>query len=452
MMKNVITIKAGAVKYSELFIHPEKAFDIGLARKKYGYICFGNQKHYVNIKMNDEISKEIILLSQKLIYELHLPDYPIYEVCVNKNEINIGPYIGLLMSEEDKNLTTSRLNRLMVYVREYSKIHGAIVVFALNKVDMANRLIEGYCYNPSENCWKKGIFPYPSSIYRTIGLSKKWKNHFLSAIGDKIFNNPYFSKWDMYKWFSVDEQINNNIPHTVLYQSHQDVLDLLARYGKVYIKPVSGLQGRRVVQASMENKAFVFKYRETGENCKVELKNENEAIEFLQKRFYHGRYLIQKAIDLLQYNGRIIDFRCVMQKNQSDMWICKAVIGRCGDRESIVSNISNGGTAFPVIKMLKKAIPSSQDNVLLLKEKMESFAIAVCNTLDECGINCGNLGVDVGIDIQGNLWLIEINNRDPDHTIALNINDKQLYYTLKTGQLFYAKSLAGFSNSNDKSR
>ena len=444
-MSNVITIIPSVDKHSEFIIHPKKAFEFNLDRKKLAYICFGNKKHYVNIKISEKIPQENVLLSKKLIDELHLPDYPVYEICVNKNEIIIGPYIGLLISEEDEKLTASRLRKKMAYVREYPKLHGAVAVFALNKVDTASRLIEGYCYNPVKNYWQRGIFPYPSSIYRTIGLSEKWKNHFLSAIGDKMFNDTFFSKWKMYQWFSNDTRINSHIPYTILYQSHQDVLDLLQKFKKIYIKPVSGLRGRRIVQISMENKLFVFKYREGGINSKVTLENPSEVSEFIQKRFNNGRYLIQQAIELLEYEGGTVDFRCIMQKNQSNSWVCKTIIGRQGDKGSIVSNISGGGTAFRAVDILVKAIPSSQENVFVLNKKIEYFAVDVCNALDEFGINCGTLGLDIGVDTQGGLWLIEINNRDPDLTIALDINDEQLYRTLKADQLFYAKSLAGFS-------
>ncbi|PNT94227.1 YheC/YheD family protein [Clostridium thermosuccinogenes] len=448
-MSNVFTVKACEDKNAKLVIHPETAEQIGLGRKKFAYACFGSHKYYTDIKRSSEVSEDSILLSHKLMEELRIPDYPVYEVRVNGNEINIGPYIGLLASAKNSNLTEGRLNKMMTYVREYSRVHGAIVVFALDRVDTANRLVEGYCFNPVKDCWQRGVFPYPSAIYRSIGLSEKWKNHFLSVIGDKMFNSRYFSKWEMYQWFSGDMgryESHINIPYTQLYQSYQDVLDLTEKFGKIYVKPVSGLQGRGVVRISREDGAMVFQYREQGENYRIELKDPDEIIDFITKRFYQGRYLIQQGIDLLRYRGRIIDFRCVVQKDQSGKWVCKAIIGRCGDRESVVSNISSGGTAFPAVEILKRAMSSSEDEVLSMEEKIRDFAVRTCNTLDEYGINCGDLGVDVGIDSQGNLWLIEINNRDPDPTIALNINDWKLYYSLKAGRLYYAKLLAGFGS------
>lgn len=444
-MNQVVNIKANNNhRNSELFIHPEKAALIGLENIKFGYISFGSQKHHVKINLDHSMSGENVILSQNLIQELHLPDYPLYEIRVNRNEILIGPYIGLLISNEDNQLTSSRLNKMMVYVKEYPKLHGAIVVFALNKVDKENRLIEGYCYNPVKLYWQKGVFPYPSSIYRTIGLGVEWKNHFLSAIGDKVFNSRFFNKWEMVQWFSKEPGINPHIPYTILYHSPGDVFEMLERFSKIYIKPVFGLQGRGIVRMSMENKMFILKYREKKENCNITFEDPDTASEYIMKRFHPGRYLIQQGVDLLKYNGRIIDFRCVVQKNQSDTWVCQAIIGRSGVKDSIVSNISSGGAAFTAENILRKVIPASAEDIEDLKQKIAAFAITVCNVLDEYGINCGTLGLDIGMDTGGHLWLIEINNRDPDPGIALDVHDTRLYYTIKTAPLFYAKYLSGF--------
>jgi len=442
---NTIKVKAGISKSSELAIHPDEAVLIGLERIKFAYVCFGSHKHYVNIKKDSSISRGNVLISQKIMDELHMPEYPTYEICVNGNEIVIGPCIGLLVSTRDERITKSRLNKMMTYVKEYQKLHGAIVVFALNGVDTENHLINGYCYNPEREIWQKGIFPYPSAIYRSIGLSDRWKNHFLSIIGDKIFNSRYFSKWEMYQWFSELSKEHINIPHTFLYQSCQDVLDAVEKHGKVYIKPVLGLQGRKVMQVSKESLTYVFRYRDQGRNHEVRLDKPDDAAEFIKKSFIQNRYLVQQGIELLKYREQVIDFRCVVQKGLSARWACKAIIGRCGEKGSVVSNISSGGTAYRVTEILEKVMPSSV--VPSMEEKIRNFALEVCNALDEIGINCGDLGVDVGVDTQGCLWLIEINNRDPDPTIALNIRDRRLYYDLKAGRLLYAKALAGFGSS-----
>lgn len=446
-MNHGVTIKTDMGMNSELVIHPEKASAIGLGSRTSATLNFGNRKLDVEIRMNHELSPENILLSSGLIRQLHMPDYPIYELYVNRDEIIIGPYIGLLMSCEDRRLTFARLNKAMVYLKKYTELHGAIVIFALDKVDKDNQLIEGYCYNPPKKCWQKGRFPYPASIYRTIGLNTEWKRHFLATIGDKLFNSRFFNKWEMHQWFSREPEINPHLPHTVLYCSPQDILEMFERFPQIYIKPVFGLRGRGIYRMSSENTRWILKCRENGINHTITFEDWERAGEYIRNRFRPRRYLIQQAIDLLEYGGGLVDFRCVAQKNQSNEWACRAIIGRAGVRDSVVSNISSGGTAFSAENILRRAIPGSEDAIGDLKFKIAALANIICNKLDEYGVNCGNLGLDIGLDRQGRLWLIEINNRDPDPRIALDIHDVQLYYSLKTGPLFYAKYLAGFGKS-----
>lgn len=445
-MSKAISLKPCSHKDYVLFINPKKANELGLNARKRAYVSFGSAKTYVNIEITDDIYADEILLSRLVINDLSLPGYPIFEVGVKDNEVIIGPYIGMLVSEDDENITASKLRGMSAYTQVYEKLHGALVVFALNRVDTSNRLIDGYCYNPHKDRWERGTFPYPSSIYRTIGLSEFWQNHFLSVLGNKFFNTPYFNKLDMYKWFSTDPEIGQYLPHTILYESYRDIQSMLDRYGNIYIKPTSGLKGRGIIKASMEDGATVFRYREDRENHTIVLDTPREVIQFVEDRLRPGRYLIQQAINLLQYNGSVIDFRCAVQKNQSEKWVCNAVIGRCGDKGSVVSNISSGGSTYKGVDLLKKALSLPDTGILSIIKRMETLALKVCNTVDKYGINCGTLGLDVGLDVDGRLWLIEINNRDPSPRYAIDLKDDELYRTMKTSPLFYAKALAGFKD------
>lgn len=443
-MNKIIKVKPTANKYSDLVIHPNLAKELKFERKKHAIICFGNKKQAVNIKLSLEIAEENILISQKMMNELCLPAYPTYEIICKNNEIIIGPFIGLLLCEEDKKITSAFLSKILVYAKKYAEINGAIVMFALNKVDTLNFTVEGYCYNPIRNEFQKGVFPYPTAIYRTIGLSEKWKSHFLFAIGDNVFNHYYFSKWEMYEWFSADKELSAHIPYTSLYTSQSDFFHTIHKFKNVFIKPISGLRGRGIIKASLMGNAYLFEYREDGVNYKDTIQNTPEVEEFLHKHLLGGRYLLQQAISLIQYNNRVIDFRCTMQKNQFKKWECKAIIGRCGEKDSVVSNISSGGSAFIGLEIFENVLLLSPKEATAMGNKIAYFATKVCNTLDEFGIHCGTLGLDVGLDTNGLLWLIEINNRDPDPSIAMDIRDRELYYILKAGPLFYAKGLSGF--------
>lgn len=443
-MNKIFCIKPHQKKEPVLAVNPKIASELGLGKKKRAYVSFGVLKNYIDIELDSELDEDVVLLSQAVIDNLHLPGYAPYEIRIKGNEIVIGPYIGMLVSDEDANITDARLNKFLIFVEDYEKLNGIFAVFALDKVDTGRRLIEGYCYNPSGACWERGVFPYPSAIYRTIGMTEDWRNHFLSVLGDKFFNDHFFNKWDMYRWFSTDPGLRAYLPHTVLYRTYRDIRNMLQRYGRIIVKPVSGLKGRKIVKISLEDGGMVFRYREDGKNQKVVLDKASDINKFIESRFNSGKYLLQQVIDLLEYDGSIMDFRCALQKDQSNNWVCNAVIGRFGDKDSIVSNVSSGGTTYKGSDLLKKVFCLPEENINEIEGRMESLAVRIAATLDEFGVNCGTLGLDIGMDNAGRLWLIEINNRDPSPQYALDLDDKPLYGTIKTSPLLYAKALAGF--------
>lgn len=443
-MRTIYRIQPADEKNPTLFINPGTADRLSISRKKYIILSFGCSRVFAEVKNSRELSETELRLSSTLISDLHLPVYLEFEIQVAQNELILGPCIGMLLSKKHRNLTASFLEKIKIYVKAYDKLHGAIVVFALDKVDTNGKLVEGYCYNPVSRDFEKGKFPLPCSMYRSIGLDDDWKSFFLSALGDRFFNNQYFNKWEMYQWFSGNSDLNLRIPFTSIYNAAADIFDSLDKFNKVYIKPVSGLRGHGVIQVARENGTYLFRYREDGVNLSKVMQNKDQAEEFIKDKFAHGRYLIQQAIDLIQVKGGVVDFRCIMQKDQVKEWVCKAIIGRCGERDSVVSNISSGGKAFKIDKMRKNSLPLSDEKIARLEDEISFSALQVCRALDAYGLNCGTLGLDIGVDNKENLWLIEINNRDPDPSIALNVRDWTLYKNLKTGLLLYAKSLAGF--------
>jgi glutathione synthase/RimK-type ligase-like ATP-grasp enzyme len=449
-MNYIVTVKAHLSKKAVLIINERLAEKLDLIKKKYGHVAFGTQKNFVDIVIKKDINENEVMISNGVIENLHLPLYPVFEIKVDGNEIGFGPCIGILASQKDEEITKRRLKEMTMNTLDYKRIHGAIIVFALDKVDKVKQLIEGYCYNPQENSWEKGIFPYPKAIYRRAELKAEWQNHFLSVLGDTVFSNHSFDKWEMHKWFSSEPDIVPHLPATITYKSKQDVVDMLKRFRVIYIKPISGMKGFGVVRVSMERGKIIFRYRENDENIEVTADGENELQKVVEKLFEPKEYIIQQGLDLMKYDGGIVDFRCVMQKNEACMWICNGMIARIGAKESVVSNISSGGAALPALELITEALAVSETDAFEIKESLISLCVKICRTIDEYGFNFGSLGLDVGVDKDKNIWIIEVNNRKPHPAIALRANDIVAYYTILAGPLHYAKGLAGFGDKEAK--
>lgn len=431
-------------KNSILIINECLAERLNLTKKKRAIVSFGAERRFVDVHITDKLDDADIYLSNGVIQELHLPHYTIFEVTIKGNEIILGPCVGILVSHKYEDITKRRLKQIYMSNDAYAKIHGAIIAFSLDKVDKSNRLIEGYCYNPQKRSWEVGTFPYPLSIYRKIGLNNEWENHFLSAIGDAVFNNYSFGKWDMYKWFSQEEGIAPSLPETRIYRHKQSIINMLDEYGVVYVKPVWGMKGYGVIRVSKEAENVIFKYRVDDTNKEIVADYSEKLQEVLEELFIPGDHIIQQGMDLISHDGGIVDFRCVMQKNESGKWICNGMIARMGAEESVVSNISSGGSAMPAEDLINEALKMSESEKKALKDNMISLCSKVCKTLDEYGFNFGTLGLDLGLDKDMNIWIIEINNRKPHPAIALRGGDVPAFYTILAEPLHYAKGLAGF--------
>lgn len=445
-MNEVFIINENNDNKSTLIINSKTASSLNILDKKLMCLCFGTGKCYVNINISDETEDKVVLISKNSIGYLHLPNYLYYEIRVKENEIILGPCIGILAWREEKSITEKKLKKMINYTMQYNSINGAIIVFALDSVDKENRLIKGYCYNPQSQLWEEGTFPYPSAIYRRIGLNDFWKNHFLTSIGDKIFNSYYFSKLEMYNWLSNDKLLESHIPYTMLYECNEDIINMLMKYKRILLKPIAGMQGKRIFLIDYHDDKFSFYYRENDENRKEVLNTTKEVLEFANKFFIFKKYIIQEYIDLLKYNDRVIDFRVIVQKNENNIWICNGIVGRMGERKSIVSNISSNGTASEISELFKDVLQVSEEELFVIRENLITSSIGVCKALDRCGINTGTVGVDLGVDVNNHIWLIEINTRDPDPTIALDINDRLMFLKIKSAPLFYGKYLSGFSS------
>jgi glutathione synthase/RimK-type ligase-like ATP-grasp enzyme len=445
-MNYSVTIIPHQSSNSVLIMNERLAEKLNLTKKKRGAAGFGTQKNYVDILLKKDIPENEIALSTNVIENLHIPTYPSFEIRTNGNEITLGPCIGILAAKKDSRITRRTLKEISMNTLDYATIRGAIVIFALDKVDKGNHLVEGYCYNPQKNSWESGTFPYPLSIYRRSTLNEEWQNHFLSIIGDTVFSNHSFNKWDMHKWFSEEHDLLQHLPVTILYQEKNDIALMLDRYNSLYIKPIWGMKGIGVIRVSKEGNKIAFRYREDDKNIELITENNYDFENTVEKLLEPGNYILQQGLELIRFHGGIVDLRCTMQKNEGFEWINNGIVARIGAIESVVSNISSGGAAIPASELIKEALNLSEIEAFLMKNSIVSFCAKVCRVLDEYGFNFGTLGLDIGIDKDRNIWLIEVNNRRPHPAIALRANDIQSYYAILAGPMHYAKALAGFGN------
>ncbi|WDU84672.1 YheC/YheD family protein [Caloramator sp. Dgby_cultured_2] len=165
-----------------------------------------------------------------------------------------------------------------------------------------------------------------------------------SIIGKSYFNSHFLNKYEVYKLLSQFEDLKAHIPYTILYKNPSDLFEMIDKFKIIYAKPILGLQGRKVYKISKEEGYIKLRFREEGLN-KIAIINIHQA-DVIDEYIKSGNFILQQGIDLIQYEGRSLDLRCIMTKDRSNTWILNGIVVRVAPQGSIVTNVSSGGGAY----------------------------------------------------------------------------------------------------------
>jgi glutathione synthase/RimK-type ligase-like ATP-grasp enzyme len=411
--------------------------------RKIAYVRFGIKCCEVKIETSEKIKKGELLLSSEVIEALKIPLYLSYEIVFYRNNIIIGPYIGLLTEKKQEGLR-KKVDNLKSYVYSYEEIGGAVLAFTEEGVDVGNHLICGFIYNPENGTWEEGCYPYPASIFKRTGIKMNLRNHFQSLLGDTIFNNYIFSKWEAHQWLNNFEGVRQYLPDTVLYEKSLDMGEVLKRHKSVYIKPTYGSQGDGIIKLDAKEDCFTVQYRPKGEKVEQSFQTFDELNIFLKNSLIDRKYIVQRSLELISAEERTIDIRLILVKGGDGHWHDLGLIARRGVKGEITNNVSTGGGTVAAEVIFKNVLNLSAEEVTELKNKIGYIGKRAAIGLEESGVSCGNLGIDIGIDAEGHIWIIEINNIDPNHTIAIDAKDRRMFYRARLLNMLYARRLAGF--------
>jgi len=429
---------------NSMVIHPQLAKELRMTSSfSQKTLHFGVSSHKVNVQVSRRVQNGKIVLSRNILQHLRIPTHSYYELRIKEDGIHLGPYVGFLLSHYSHNLA-DYLPYLADYVSFYDQIGGTIIAFGLDGVRKDTRKIHGFVYNPITQKWEEGLYAYPSSMFiKTAMIPSRDLHYFQAQMGVAVFNNFNFDKWEMHRLLSQTE-IVEYLPKTKLYRQAGDIESFLKRKERIYLKPLNGSRGRSVARINKNKKGIWMRYRDKGKNHELVFSKFDQFKKFLKKSVRPKAFIIQKAVDLLSYQGSIIDFRMLMVKDDQGQWKDVGLVSRYGPLESVVSNISAGGLAEEGEKTLQRVLNLSDDERMEWRQQLRTIAYRVAKILDDSGVKCGNMGVDFAIDSKGRIWILEIQHNNPDPTLALDADDPQVYHTILLHHLLYLKGLAGF--------
>lgn len=382
-------------------------------------IYFGQHSCPAIVKPNPLTNEKIVLsknLAQALKYnETNTP----LHLFVYKKSIHIGPLVGIFSSGFMK-LQKKPLGERTDFFAKLLSLNNETCcipfIFGEQHIDWDNETIQGLFFIDNEWCINE--FPFPDVIYdrlpnrKTENQSgpKEVKRKFQELYTIPWYNPGFFNKWDVYERLSEDEDALLFLPETYPLSSFSVIEHLLSKFRQVFIKPIHGSLGLGIHQLLYDKQKNVYYCRYKNEKHQNKLQ-QFSSLESMMNHVFRNRSLenliVQQGIPLIRFEKRPVDFRVHTNKDHQGNWQVTAIAAKIAGAGSVTTHIKSGG----IVKTLQELFTDEQ-TAQEVKKKLTIAAIILSKSIENHldGI-IAEIGFDLGIDKQGQVWMFEANSK-----------------------------------------
>lgn len=323
------------------------------------------------------------------------------------------------------------------------KLEMNVIVFTPEDLHPTKKAVAALQYDPLKAKWTRSWKAIPDLIYDRCRYQKNYRfpllREFRAAYPQLTYlNRPIAHKWNIHQLLYKDRSIRAFLPETVQYHKPSDLIPFLQKYTFVYMKPSDGTGGRGILCIRrLANGKYLIQGRDRSRRIIIPRKMRAEQIAASFHSWgFKDHYLIQQGIPLALPDGRVHDYRLLIQKNGQGKWEVTGCAGRIGPLRSITSNLHGGGKAMPMLKLLQSRFTAS-DKITEIQETMEQLSHMVAVHLEKHYGRLCELALDIGVSPTGQVWLLEVNPK-PAREVFIRIKEFDTYEKAIRRPLEYA--------------
>jgi hypothetical protein len=362
--------------------------------------------------------KGIAVLRPSLVEALRIPTgVPLllrYEA--SQQRLVFGPLIGILVSRYDESSPTP-FGTFTPFLNEIADIcqrGGVACAFRLQDVNWDTETVHGLIRQ--NGSWHAATLPLPQCIYNRLISRKSEKSDLVHSWIQRckerfipFFNEQFLNKWHVHKALQNEPEATHHLPRTIRYHGHHNLQEMLAAYRSVYAKPSSGSMGRGIYLIRAGSSGYRLIRPSAGGTVVQRFRTLMALHGELQKRTQGAPYILQQGLKLIGLNGNPADFRVLVQKGKRGEWTVSSMVARLG-RNMVVSNIARGGSMVSAAQALRICGPTLSGPVSVESLKRVSLRLARLLEKSLQG-HYAEFGIDLGVDIHGRIWLLEVNSK-----------------------------------------
>lgn len=311
-----------------------------------------------------------------------------------------APLIGIGVSRAKRGFQRLVEERLEQYPDDITLIR-----FHIKDLDFENLQVKGDYFEKRGGRinQKKGVFPFPDAIYLQCHVKHKTVRKIEQLIGRKVFNSFIFDKWECWDLLKKDNELRNHLPYTQKLEHLVILQHLLYSYEDIFLKPIDPTHGhssRAIFRVKLQEEGKIETiYQEEKKIQREQFTSPKKFLDWISPKFSTKAYIIQQSIQTVKYEEMATDIRLHMNKNGKGEWEVSTLIFRVATNSSHISN----GISILGINYLEEMTDST------IKRAIVNLGSKICSVLDQSGYHMGDLGIDLGVDKNGHVWIFEVN-------------------------------------------
>lgn len=333
-------------------------------------------------------------------------------------DIQLGPLIGVLTDSNTRS-SSAPFGERTGFVKQLLHLgqkKAYFFAFTPRDINWQQETIHAWFIDGGGG-WVRRVVPLPDVVYNRLPSRRAETSTSISTLRERFikkkipfFNWSFFNKSDVYSLLDNDPEALLHLPESINNPSPEKIKELLEKHQFLYYKPSAGSLGNGIYRLTYHpRKGYFIRYRRSGGNVLLRFNNFNSLMKMLRARHGNGLnlYVVQQGIRLVEIDNCPIDFRFHMHKDGKNQWVVAGIGAKKAGRGSVTTHIKNGGSLMTPEQALTRTFGGKSDEVL--KEAKE-VAIKLSEAIERNYTHTlGELGLDIGIDRDGAVWMFEAN-------------------------------------------
>jgi hypothetical protein len=342
----------------------------------------------------------------------------VYLLSNDQGEIKLGPLVGILTDSihSGESYPFGTRSGFIKQVLRTGDRKAYMFGFTPGDINWQQETVNGYFLNAQGN-WYRKVVPLPDVVYNRLPNRKAETSSYISAVRERfvkrqipLFNWSFLNKADVYRLLDNDPEALLHLPESVSNPTPAKIKEMLDKYQFLYYKPGGGSLGIGIYRLTHHpRRGYFARYRRGSENVLVRYSSFQSLMRMLQARLGSrmSQYVAQQGIRLVEIDGCPLDFRFHMHKNGSNQWVPAGIGAKKAGRGSVTTHIKSGGSLMTPEHALSRAFGDGAGAIL---QKAKAVAVKLSEAIERnYPHRLGELGLDIGIDKSGNVWMFEAN-------------------------------------------